>query len=662
MSNSYTIQSGDTLLGIAVEHNVLFDDILALNPEYQANPDKIFPGKTIRLPEEETLKHTEAANQVPPPGILRGTCEKGAISSAPTCVAEELVDIVFVLDDEHKPADFYCLTQKDKDLLLEEETITQGFIKQLKELNSKAPNPETATEEDVKQHILDRQAWLESVINAGAVGYGEDTSSHQPQVASTGESTSEPSQVATTGESDTSGNKSGLDKDENKKQIESRIEEISQKIGFVDEYTHEFFQDKSGKIIGEKLLAELEDDQQYWQSLLDKAEKKSVSATKQKVDLNDFAHIRKKTLKPAATDHIKEIVVAGENRTIYVRPQFLLREKDKHWVSNTSDVGFKEALDALDPQKFKKKLQESLRQDLFKNKEIPKTLKANLAKWEVEGWNWVAWEAHGYLNNSDGKTVFALSSSAQLFRWAAQASAGSKLELQDGVSADIGVGADASFSLAEAAVKTEAYVPYKQGWELSLTYQNEKKEDCRYSFGRFRFKAAIELSAFLGVTASGNVGAAATTDKKVENPNPGTDIIIAPNVSIEPQRKTENTPGGNIGVKAGGFAGAQLGGQVTGAVEWLDPDDAPKLDFSALAQVSAEGNVAFGAGAGVDFQLALIDNSKFYLHCSAQVVWGPGAKGGFATEIDGDKLFDSRIQLRSATLSNIKKLKPSPQI
>lgn len=156
MSNSYTIQSGDTLLGIAVEHNVLFDDILALNPEYQANPDKIFPGKTIRLPEEKTLKHTEAANQVPPPGILRGTCEKGAISSAPTCVAEELVDIVFVLDDEHKPADFYCLTQKDKDLLLEEETITQGFIKQLKELNSK----KRPTQRRQRKKTLNSTYWI----------------------------------------------------------------------------------------------------------------------------------------------------------------------------------------------------------------------------------------------------------------------------------------------------------------------------------------------------------------------------------------------------------------------------------------------------------------------------------------------------------------------
>ncbi|WP_417884463.1 hypothetical protein [Vibrio rumoiensis] len=386
------------------------------------------------------------------------------------------------------------------------------------------------------------------------------------------------------------------------------------------------------------MLAELAEDKKYWQSLSNKTKEKSSKPKTNKVGLSDFAHSRKKTLKPASTDHIKEIVVAGENRTIYVRPQLLSRERS-NWTLNKSDVGFKEALDALDPQKFKKKLQESLRQDLFKNKDIPKTLKANIAQWNVEGWNWKEWEAHGYINNSDGQTVFAVSSSAKLFRWAAQASADSKLELQDGVSADIGVGTNASFSLAEAAVKTTAYVPYKKGWDLSLTYQNENKEECRYSFGRFRFSAAIELSAFLGVTASGNAGATATTDTKVENPNPGTDIIIAPNVSIGSQDATKTTPGGNIGVKAEGFAGAQLGGQVTGAVEWLDPDDAPKLDFAALAQVTAEGNVAFGAGAGVDFQLALL-NEKFYLHCSAQVVWGPGAKGGFATEIDGGKLFD----------------------
>ena len=74
----------------------------------------------------------------------------------------------------------------------------------------------------------------------------------------------------------------------------------------------------------------------------------------------------------------------------------------------------------------------------------------------------------------------------------------------------------------------------------------------------------------------------------MENPNPGADITIAPNVSIGFQKATETTPGGNIGVKAEGFAGAQLGGQVTGTVEWLDPDDAPKFDFASLAQVTAK--------------------------------------------------------------------------
>ncbi|WP_158260238.1 hypothetical protein [Photobacterium sp. GB-1] len=113
----------------------------------------------------------------------------------------------------------------------------------------------------------------------------------------------------------------------------------------------------------------------------------------------------------------------------------------------------------------------------------------------------------------------------------------------------------------------------------------------------------------------------------------GTGVIFSPFPTIGVR------PSGQIGVSAEGFAGAQAGGQLSGKVEWLTPQKTGTTDFSALIEIKAEGNVAFGLGAGIDFQLRLI-KGKFECHCCARLVWGPGASGGFGTTIDFSQLFE----------------------
>lgn len=48
-AGSYTVQSGDTLSAIARNNNMSLADVLALNPQYQTNPNLIRPGETIKL-------------------------------------------------------------------------------------------------------------------------------------------------------------------------------------------------------------------------------------------------------------------------------------------------------------------------------------------------------------------------------------------------------------------------------------------------------------------------------------------------------------------------------------------------------------------------------------------------------------------------------------
>lgn len=91
----------------------------------------------------------------------------------------------------------------------------------------------------------------------------------------------------------------------------------------------------------------------------------------------------------------------------------------------------------------------------------------------------------------------------------------------------------------------------------------------------------------------------------------------------------------------------QANGQLVGGVEWLPPKNASsstdepegtqkeskEAEFQALAEVKPEGNIAFGVGVNAEFQLALEDG-KFYVKCSGQIVCGFGASGGFGAMLD----------------------------
>ncbi|MDC0612214.1 LysM peptidoglycan-binding domain-containing protein [Vibrio sp.] len=604
MTNTYTVKSGDTLLQIAIDNQVEFIELLALNPKYQPNPDLIYPGDVLTLPEEASIETVEATHPVEPPAAERPTSDTGAICSEPACKDPEYVDIVFVLDKEHNPQDYYCLDDESQKFILEEVEQTDKLITLLREIQNEAPDTETATEEELAQHVLKREAWLEDVIYAGAI---------KPKVI---EETSD-----------------STNKSENAQQAETKRQEVENRIKFVEEYTSLFHSEKSLEVLQKKVLESLNKELAHWTSLTNKAENSTTSkgATKKSVDLDKFNNQKSAQLKSKVERHIREVLLVSQDRVVYIRDEFFKREKP-YWKRNSYNKALKSVLETADPKKLKQAIKDDLKKTLLKNTKISAALKNNLDKWTAEGWQWKEWEAEQKVKSDSGNTLFAMSESAQLFRWGAQASADSSLSIQKNIKADIGISTVASFALAEAAVKAECYVPYEKGFGLTLSYLDANKEPALYSFGRFRFKAAIELGAFIGVTVDGKAGA--EVGNKREQPS-GTEVLISPRANIG----LRQDQGGQVGITGEGFAGAQFGGKLTGSIEWLDPDDEPTLKFGELASLGGEGNIAFGAGAGVDFQLALI-GKRFYFHCSARVVWGLGAKGGFAVGIDIGRIWD----------------------
>ncbi|WP_301358988.1 hypothetical protein [Stutzerimonas nitrititolerans] len=238
---------------------------------------------------------------------------------------------------------------------------------------------------------------------------------------------------------------------------------------------------------------------------------------------------------------------------------------------------------------------------------------------------------------------FALSAEAHALRFAASASAGIKSFNPAKGEIDVGVKCEAAFSLAEGRITTTTYFPSRAGSMLQISYRNALGDPVRHSFGSFRLNGSLELSCFAGV--KGGIEAGIKTGKgAAEGPSGALALLGTPSIDA-------SKAGGRAGLKAEGFAGAEAGGALSGAVEWLPPADFGKnsgnpgtltsgnSNWNALAQNKAEGNLAFGIGAEVDFGIDL-RRDRFMIHCKASLVFGPGAGGGFGTVVDLEKVWD----------------------
>lgn len=99
--------------------------------------------------------------------------------------------------------------------------------------------------------------------------------------------------------------------------------------------------------------------------------------------------------------------------------------------------------------------------------------------------------------------------------------------------------------------------------------------------------------------------------KPTETPAGATALLGTPTMEVGPS--------GNIGVKCEAFAGAQAGGALSGAFEWVEPDKQgtgksvvgqanANSNWTKLAEVKVEGNAAVGIGAAGEFGISIADN------------------------------------------------------
>ncbi|MCZ4296392.1 LysM domain-containing protein, partial [Vibrio sinaloensis] len=360
-----------------------------------------------------------------------------------------------------------------------------------------------------------------------------------------------------------------------------KITELEKRRALVNIYVP-YFSEPSTITVRDKVLATIEKELAYWQDLANKPVVPE-SSNKQSVDLTKMNH---KALERApAKRHVLEAWLVSENRLVYLRADFVERAKN-NWKQNTVNAEVTRALEARDWQGLKQAFIQDIKKGIRDDIETGK-LEAVFANWKADGWKAHEWKATQKLHDDNGEVIFASSQEAQLLRFAAQASVKSTIEPSEG-KIDIGIGAEASFALAEGAVGLHRYLPYEGGYALELSYLDANKQPAVYPFGYFRAKVSLMLSCFVGAMTSGRLE---LTNQP--NNNPGHQILLSPSVSMG-----TNASGG-VGVKGDIFGGAQVGGQVEGGLEWKAPPD-NKLDkvfdFATLAKVGANGNVAIGAG------------------------------------------------------------------
>jgi LysM repeat protein len=612
MSQTYTVKPGDTLLQIAIDHDVEFPDLLEANPQFQTNPNLIYPNDIVTLSESVDFESIQPSYDIEPVSELRPTACEGKITSSTQCAPIEVEELLFFTGS--KPEEYLCLDAQSYELLMQEVAVTDELINRYRTIISEAPAGENVTEAAIAEHALKRQAWVEDAIYAGAIAPKKES---KFKVAGSG------------------GSQTNVDEQsENEKQRKAQIAALKNRIQFVENYDESYWiDDSSVEDVREMLLKPLKIELANLESLTPQKPKTQMPKT-WPVAAKKLSDKTKTVVKIPATRHIVEVWSMRNNGYLYLRAEFVTRER-KVWKPSENVTELQKALKS----KNKGEIVEALKKDLDAN---PKTLLSpalnlSIADWNLDGGVWQEWSGQKHWLNDDGNTLFAVSAEAQLMRWGAQAAVATTFEPMDG-KIDIGISADAKISLAEASAKFSRYLPHDKGFGLSLTYRDVNGQLATHSFGRLRGLFEVTVGAFVG--AYGKVGAKAEAQFKkksdsTENENTGTGILLSPRISMLSGSRV--TAG--IGVSAEGFAGAEAGGEFKGGIDWCDPKDEAELNFGTLGSVGGKGTIAFGAGYGADFQYTL-DGGRFYFHCASRVVWGAGASGGFATEVDLNKVWD----------------------
>jgi hypothetical protein len=292
----------------------------------------------------------------------------------------------------------------------------------------------------------------------------------------------------------------------------------------------------------------------------------------------------------------------------------------------TRDANGKNKIDISKLQKQLKEIKPKIKAELFDFDEH--SVSGVLGDWAA-AWNKTLHYDHQGIG-SFGTNNVDVSAQAQLMRYMAGVGATGEwapLEGKAGFKAE----AKGEFALAEAKGSMTLYVPDRIGWMLQFT----GKEGAVYPLGAIRGQFGLALSGVAGASAVAELGAEiALSPKKVGYkgvPCPPKKLFAMDKDSgIEiGGRETEITPlKGELGV----FAGAKADAELSGAVQWLNPENARK-EFKNFVKLAPGVSGMAGVGGSAKLEVTY-ERGKFRIVMAASLCVGVGARGKIGCEAD----------------------------
>ena len=608
MSGTYTVKYGDTLGQIAQQHGVKVAEIQALNP-FITNPNDIRSGWELKLP------NTRRGPSLPPP-MHAGSISSIAIKGQPEC-DEELVEVVHITGEPH----FYVLTDKQCQALKQEISAVQKLMDELHENLANAlpitqckrhqsPDASCACTGCVKE------AWGLKAEDAGLL-------LRTPKV--------QPDKTAPlTSDKDLQGTMAAL------QEAREWYQRYTQALVTPTRFENNWQSLQAKKILElDKEISKLRT-----QLAAQKTAEPGASSTSSSSATPDLKHGKGRSTESQRGKQTKSGITVLEV-TVFGDPT------RRHYISfpyrHTTAWNVRVPTRVMAGKPFNKQLAADLIKDIKDaigagRKAGPLgNLELKISTWTSQNDNVlntlhqeVAWTT----NQSDA-TPYAVSAEAHALRFAASASAGVNNWNPKEGNIDVGVKGSAALSLAEACVSLNTFFPDQGGYVANMAYRNALGEEVLHPMGVFRLSGKLELSCFVGAKLQGEAGVKIQY-KPSETPAGATALLGAPTMEVGPS--------GYVGVKCDAFAGAQVGGALSGAFEWLEPANPgtgaitlgqanSRGSWARLAELKAEGNVALGAGMAGEFGIN-ISKDRLAFNCKGSLVFGPGAGGGFGTVVD----------------------------
>ncbi|HEY4317366.1 MAG TPA: hypothetical protein VGN04_07175 [Herbaspirillum sp.] len=246
----------------------------------------------------------------------------------------------------------------------------------------------------------------------------------------------------------------------------------------------------------------------------------------------------------------------------------------------------------------------------------------------AEAWNKDLKYSHQGLGKFATNNV-DISAQAQFMRYMAGVGASaewSPLEGKAGLKAE----AKAEFALAEGKGSLTVYAPNRTGWVMQFTSQ----KGVSYPLGAIRGQLELAVAGIVGASAVAELGCEiALSPKKIGVrgvPPPPKRLFAMDKDGVEiAGRETVITP---AKAELGVFAGAKADADLSGAVQWLNPEDRKK-EFKNFIKLAPGVSAMAGAGGSAKFEVSY-EGGKFRAIMAASVCIGVGAKGKLGCEAD----------------------------